>query len=193
MPGDKRKQILTAALTLFSERGYNATTIPVISEYAEVGIGTIYRYFKNKEALLNDLFQESIQNFQEAVGAEQSVCDEKTVYEEFQELFQGLLFFSRRNITAIYFIDAHKNSPLLTQVSRDAYQELLAIFEVFLKKGQKQGLIKKLPIYGQIVLLYGAFTSFYSYIQQGKLEETDELLNGLRQSCWDAIALQQTE
>ena len=40
----------------FAERGYDGTTIPMIAEKAKVGAGTIYRYFENKEALVNSLF-----------------------------------------------------------------------------------------------------------------------------------------
>jgi transposase len=34
-------------MQLFAERGYDGTTIPMIAEKANVGAGTIYRYFEN--------------------------------------------------------------------------------------------------------------------------------------------------
>lgn len=47
-----REQILDAALGLFRDRGYDATTIEEIAEAAEVGSSTLYRYFPSKEAIL---------------------------------------------------------------------------------------------------------------------------------------------
>jgi AcrR family transcriptional regulator len=41
-----------AALTLSEERGYEAVTVEMIAERAEVGISTLYRYFPNKDAIL---------------------------------------------------------------------------------------------------------------------------------------------
>src|SRR5438067_8425981 len=44
--GDKREAIMSAALELFVERGFYGTAVPEIAERAEVGAGTIYRYFE---------------------------------------------------------------------------------------------------------------------------------------------------
>ncbi len=50
---------MKASLTLFTDRGFDATTIPMIAAQADVGTGTIYRYFDSKETLVNVLYQES--------------------------------------------------------------------------------------------------------------------------------------
>jgi AcrR family transcriptional regulator len=50
--------ILSAAETLFARKGYNQTSIEEIADLAEVSTGTVYFYFKNKEALLIKLMQE---------------------------------------------------------------------------------------------------------------------------------------
>ena len=51
----------------FAERGYDGTTIPMIAEKAKVGAGTIYRYFENKEALVNSLFSKSMLELSEII------------------------------------------------------------------------------------------------------------------------------
>jgi AcrR family transcriptional regulator len=51
----KRKMILEAAERLFSERSFGQTQISEIAKAAGVGIGTFYRYFPDKEALLTEL------------------------------------------------------------------------------------------------------------------------------------------
>ena len=60
MAKNKQEDIFDAAIKLFAERGYDGTTIPMIAEKANVGAGTIYRYFENKEALVNSLFSKSM-------------------------------------------------------------------------------------------------------------------------------------
>lgn len=54
---NKLNAILDAALDLFVEQGFHGTTVPSIADKAGVGAGTIYRYFENKEALVNALYQ----------------------------------------------------------------------------------------------------------------------------------------
>jgi AcrR family transcriptional regulator len=54
---EKRQQILLAAERLFSERNYGKTQISEIAKEAGVGIGTFYRYFTDKEAVLLELLE----------------------------------------------------------------------------------------------------------------------------------------
>lgn len=49
----KREQILRATLELILENGLQAASMSLISRRAEVPVGTIYRIFPGKEALVN--------------------------------------------------------------------------------------------------------------------------------------------
>ncbi len=53
--GDKKEQILLAAVEMFLDKDYYQVTITEIAEQAGVGKGTVYEYFSSKE----DLFKES--------------------------------------------------------------------------------------------------------------------------------------
>lgn len=49
-----RELILDTALTLFLERGFEATRMEEIAERADIGTSTLYRYFPNKDLLLTE-------------------------------------------------------------------------------------------------------------------------------------------
>ena len=51
-PDDRPREILAAALRVFAVHGYSATRLDDIAAAAGVTKGTIYYYFKNKDALL---------------------------------------------------------------------------------------------------------------------------------------------
>jgi len=51
----KKDKILEAALRLFANEGYNATSTSKISKVAAVSEGLIFRHFENKKGLLNAL------------------------------------------------------------------------------------------------------------------------------------------
>ena len=56
---DKRRLILDAALRTFADRGYDGTNVPEIARAAGVGTGSVYRYFADKEALVNEVFRDA--------------------------------------------------------------------------------------------------------------------------------------
>ena len=47
-----RETIVTVALELFAERGYQQTTVAEIAEAAEVSKGTVFAYFPSKEDIV---------------------------------------------------------------------------------------------------------------------------------------------
>jgi AcrR family transcriptional regulator len=57
--GDRRQQILAAAVSVFAERGYEATRISDIASEAGVAYGLVYHYFSSKDAVLEAVFRES--------------------------------------------------------------------------------------------------------------------------------------
>ncbi len=55
---ERSQAILKAAETLFAREGYHQTSMEQIADLAEVSVGTVYVYFKNKEDLLIQLLDE---------------------------------------------------------------------------------------------------------------------------------------
>src|ERR1700682_1960644 len=55
---DKRNAILDGATRLFAERGLTAAPTSEISKQAGVAEGTLFTYFKTKDALINALYRE---------------------------------------------------------------------------------------------------------------------------------------
>lgn len=74
---DRKKLILEAATKSFTQFGYKATTMDLVAKLANVGKGTIYTFFKNKEELFDEIFttllKEMKQKADEAMEAEPSV------------------------------------------------------------------------------------------------------------------------
>lgn len=67
---ERYQTILRAAESLFAREGYHQTSINQIADLAEVSVGTVYFYFKNKEDLLIQLFEEISYLYRSMVGAE---------------------------------------------------------------------------------------------------------------------------
>jgi AcrR family transcriptional regulator len=63
-----RERILQAASTAFADRGQDVQ-MDEIAEHAGVGVGTVYRHFPTKEALVLELVRESVGGCIEAAAA----------------------------------------------------------------------------------------------------------------------------
>jgi len=63
----QREEMLAAALVLFSEKGYHNVSMHEIAEKAEFAIGTLYKFFKNKEDLYRVLVLEQTDKFHETL------------------------------------------------------------------------------------------------------------------------------
>lgn len=63
----QRQEMLAAALDLFSKRGYRNVSMHEIAEKAEFAIGTLYKFFRNKEDLYKALLREQADTFDDAL------------------------------------------------------------------------------------------------------------------------------
>lgn len=63
----KREEIHTVAIKLFSEKGYHNVSMHEIAVEAEFAVGTLYKFFKNKEDLYKSLILEQCTAFHRAL------------------------------------------------------------------------------------------------------------------------------
>jgi len=68
---ETHQALLTAALSLFRGKGYDATRVEEITERADVAKGTFFNYFPSKESLLGELALWSVEQLRAAVDLEQ--------------------------------------------------------------------------------------------------------------------------
>ncbi len=59
---NRRKQIMDVALELFADKGYNHTSISQIAAEAKISKGLMYNYFRSKDDLLLDIFDDGMKS-----------------------------------------------------------------------------------------------------------------------------------
>lgn len=60
----QRQEMLAAAFELFSQKGYHSVSMHEVAEKAEFAIGTLYKFFQNKEELYKALVLEECDKFE---------------------------------------------------------------------------------------------------------------------------------
>lgn len=185
----KKEAIMTASLALFAERGFAATTMPMISGSAGVAAGTVYRYFDSKEALLNVLFQKSAGELLAALQQEQQTppVDGKSFRERFRRMFYGLWQFSKEHPLALKFVTSSTNHIHLDDESKRCMEHFMQYLQDTVQWGQQEGELRPLPLEVIVSIVYGAFLQLSVNFRSGWLQETPELLAELEDCCWNAV------
>jgi AcrR family transcriptional regulator len=105
----RRKQILDAARTLLLKRGISSTSMNRIARDAELSVGTIYIYFKNKEELYAELQEEGLNILYDKVKeAKDKVSKPK---DKLREIALAYLDFSEENRSYFDIINYFLSSP----------------------------------------------------------------------------------
>lgn len=183
--GGKREAILRAALQLFTERGFHGTAMPLVAEQAGVGAGTIYRYFENKEALVNTLYQDW-KEFQIAF-IKDNVPTDIPLRERFRTHWNRLLEFATTYPVAFSFLELHFHAPYLDEksfaVEIKGHNALVSFFQECLQ----QQVVKKLApeLLGSIV--WGIYVNLVKASRAECFKITRKEIEQVEACCWEAI------
>lgn len=92
LPEERKLEIIETALHLFSEKGYENTTIQDIAEKMNVAQGLCYRYFKSKQEIFaasSDLYAK-----QAVAQMMQSIKDDSRPTDKFNAIIKTLLAYA---------------------------------------------------------------------------------------------------
>lgn len=106
----QRQEMLEAALSLFSEKGYHNVTMHEIAEKSEFAIGTLYKFFKNKEDLYRALMLEKSEEFHTAIR--KAIEEHEDEVEKLRNYVKtvGDVFRAHVPVIRLYFSETHGES-----------------------------------------------------------------------------------
>jgi len=184
---DKRRDIMEAALDLFVERGFHGTAVPALAQRAGVGAGTIYRYFQNKEALVNELYR----HWKGAIAAHvvAGMSTDLPARELFGRLWTQTIEFAAEHPKAFAFLELHHHSSYLDSESQAVEERAVLLANTLITVMQARGAVKEMPSELLMSLIYGAIVGFVRGASEGRYE-LDEMHSKHAETCtWEAIRL----
>jgi AcrR family transcriptional regulator len=187
---DKRKRLLDAALDLFEMRGFDGVAVPEIAAKAGVATGTIYRYFKDKEALVNALYQHWKRYYNVIVLAPQSA--RASPRQAFGQYWQRMMMFARTYPKAMRFMDLHHHGAYLDDESRALSKAYAGEARGFLEQARASGAIRDLDPILVVALMWGAAAGLTKFAASGALDFNATAANNMEEALWRAIATDNT-
>jgi AcrR family transcriptional regulator len=183
----KRVVILKAALELISEHGFHGTPMSMIADKADVGAGTIYRYFESKEDLITQLYLEIKRRMGEAVLS--GYTEEMPLRTRFRTLWFNMLHYHMHHPRELAFLEQFCNSPFLTPDVKETLAEQYDPLLRFFQYGSQQGVFKEMPLEMLAAFTLNVAVALAKLHTSGDLLLDDELKELALNASWDALRL----
>lgn len=142
----QRQEMLDAAVKLFSKDGYHNVSMLKIAQEAEFAIGTLYKFFRNKEDLYKSIIIKQANTFHEELTAALAAKDD--VVEKLRNYInsKGSVFMNNVSVVRLYFAETRGASfnikAGLDKEIREDYeqlmQELAKVFEAGIQQKRFQ-------------------------------------------------------
>ena len=105
-----RQRVLDAALEVFCEQTYGGARIEHIAERAGVAMGTIYKYFTGKQALVNEVFRYWKEQTRDYAYPHRAGMSAR---ERYHAWFEQVCRFATEHPLAYEFLVTHHHAPYL--------------------------------------------------------------------------------
>ena len=186
---DLKSRIDAAALHLFAERGADATPMPMIAEAAGASVGSLYRYYANKDELVARLYGDNYARLaQELDRAQAQAVTARDKVAAMVHLICG--FFDREwDLARFLLLEQHVRLKTYSGAANpvDVVQGVLA-------EGMRRGEVRKLDRVLATALVMGPVIQAATFRTYGRL--TGPLSNAaedVAQGIWAAIQNSETE
>ncbi len=144
----QRQDMLDAAVKLFSKDGYHNVSMLKIAQEAEFAIGTLYKFFKNKEDLYKSIIIKQASTFHEALTAALEENDD--VMEKLRNYIKskGSVFMNNVSVVRLYFAETRGASfnikAGLDKKIREDYDQLMQQLAKVFEAGMQQKRFQKI-------------------------------------------------
>lgn len=143
-----KEKILDEALTLFSENGYDGTSVEQIAERVGIKAPSLYKHFKGKQDILNAIIDHAEERYEEYFGSAQHIGKLPEGREDFILTTMGRIKFTMhdpmiRKIRRLLVQEQFRSERLAEITTRHQLDGLLGIYTKIIKGMMNKGLFQE--------------------------------------------------
>jgi len=177
--------IIKNSIEILSNKGYFNTTTRMIAKKSDIAVGTIYTYFKNKEAIINEIFQIEFQK--RSMYLEKITQKNITTIEIFNQFldFHFELLIKNPELSKV-LIQESTNPELQTVEGIQKFiQQLPGFFQKILDEGIKKGEIRSLD---SSITAYIIFSNIRGIALNTNLLKSEFVIKKVKEELKDYIS-----
>jgi len=185
--GDKRKKILTAAEILLAERGFYGLSMKALANSAGVAAGTIYRYFENKEDMINQLHQHVKEELAVVTfkGLHEGLSQKEKYALCWRNTYQSVLTNPNRLIAvSMLFLRPCVKGEEMLSCNDNLFAPLFNIYD----QGIRENIFHDFPVPALISLSFESSVNLAKKVMNHSIEQPNEqLITLIIDASWQAI------
>jgi len=189
---DIQGEILQATLDLVAEHGFHGTSVHMIANRADIGVGSIYRYYDGKDELIHAVFSSIEGNLENSFLA--GYLEKQTVEERFAHICLNLTAYLLENPIDYKFLEQYIASPYGVAKGKNRMVGnssggvgsggiLYSLFE----EGKSCEHIQDLPLMTLYALTLGAIFFLVNGHNSGIFELNETIIDKTIYTSWNAI------
>jgi len=183
----KRDQIMTAALGLFIENGFDKTPTSAISKAAGVATGTLFHHFKTKEDLINALYEETKFSLRDLLAP--ALMGQTDIKQIHHDLWFMMLAWTLENPEKYRFLHQFGESALISANTREKTQEAFSDFCSLVETAIEKGIFRPLPVDMCMGLMSSHLYASSNYLLENReLWDNEAFREQLFGSYWNTLA-----
>lgn len=141
---DKKQAILDSALSLFVEKGFNATSTASIAKAAGVATGTLFHHFPTKNDIMNQLFLSIKQEFANNMVSNIELCGD--IEKDANNLWQKAIDWAiAQPLKQLFFLQYSMSADIDAAVRKQAMTSILGFVVDLIEQGKQHGVIADFP------------------------------------------------
>lgn len=140
---EKRSKIFESAIAEFSEHGYGNANINRIAKKAGVSIGSMYKYFNNKEDLYLTTIHFGVENLKEVL--DEIVHSESDLLTRIEKIIKAIQLYSRSkaDLTKLYNeMTTESHSDIVWEIVSDMEGISANLYASFIEEAKKSGKVQ---------------------------------------------------
>lgn len=159
---NKKIEILKAAGSIFSKKGFHGAKMEDIAKTAGIGKGTVYGYFESKEVLFYELIRYGMEEYKNGMG--KAFMGKGLVRDKIIRLcrYHGEFLIKYTDIAQIVI---NQQETLKVEFKQEIIREKISLYHMMedvLREGQASGEIRNdLDVELGTLVIVGAISQFY--------------------------------
>lgn len=166
-----REQIMKAAEKLFSEKGYDQTTIEDISNASEYSRRTIYAYYESKDDIMHHIVEKGLIELKKDI--ESAIDLNEDFITTYKAICMAMSKYQSEYPYSAYGINSANTSDLDFENLSDTFRHILllgteinTILAALIENGKEKGIVRQdiIPTL-TVYILWSGITSFLTLVQ----------------------------
>jgi len=165
----QRDELLAAAMELFSEKGYHNVPMHEIAQKAEFAVGTLYKFFRDKEDLYKTLIKGKAEEFHATLEEvlKRSESEDVVAVLKSYVAAKAAVFTGGAAMLRLYFAETRGASfnirAGLDREIQNLYDDLLSRLAAIFHQGVYQKVFRPIDPYYMAIALEGLTNGFLQY------------------------------